>query len=355
MVYTDIIFLSASGRSLPDRKRCIMLKKTISVLLAALMLASVLCLSASAKTYSAAVGEIEIPFEISDAWYVSTLGSIDPGFQKGNDLTRRYFNRFMYSFGYVLWLKNKSVDNEVILVMNDAESGAADYSAMTDAQLNGIVSAQKAQIPEGFDANIKVTKFKSGSVVFLRSESEISGLVSGVYYSTVCGGKFYEIRLNAVNDPIADESIAQQDRLVNDLAAALTFPQSYPSAPETTLPEGVDEEEEVFDLAETTALPSVSASVPQSSNAAVPDAPDASTAAFTSENAETTAAGESAAPVSAPSASAPAEEGFTMEEYVPTPTQTRKGPSPVLYICIAAALLIAAAIAVVIIIKKRKG
>ncbi|MBQ6164295.1 MAG: hypothetical protein IJK23_07460 [Clostridia bacterium] len=336
------------------------MKKIFAMILAAVLLASCFGVLAAAKQYSVVVGDIEIPFEISDNWYVSTLGNIDPGFQEGNDLTKSYFNRFMYSFGYALWLKNKKIDNEIILVVKAADAGQKDYSALSDGELNAIAQAQQSLVPDELTARTEFTKFVSGTVVFLRSESEIAG-ISAVYYSTVVDGVSYEVRLNAVNDPIANASVSQQDSLVNDLAAALTFPGSYPSAPETTLPEDIEADEtEIFDFAETTALPQPSQTRGNDvSSAATTGASDGNeTTAATQENPDVSASetgiDNTTAPQDFSDGSGATQEAFSMEEYVPGAKQPASQNKTIYIAAAVAAAAVVAAVVAVIVIKKKK-
>ena len=344
--------LFACGEN-PRAERFSVMKKTIAALLALILAASCFVVFASAKPFAVSVGDIQVPFEISDEWYVSALGNIDPGFWQGNDLTTRYFNRFMYSFGYVLWLKHKKTDNEIILVRNEAEAGQRDYSALSDAELNGILSAQRALLPEGLDAQVKATKFTSGGVVFLRTESEITGLVSAVYYATVFRGEYFEVRLNAINDPISAAAVSQQDAIVNDLAAALTFPASYPSAPETTLPEGLDEEQ-VFDLAQTTALPQVSgAAEPSAQQSAVSSSAPAQQTPSEKTDADETDIDAVTGPQTEPLTDAASDAAFSLEEYVPA-AEKPAAAIPYWAYFVAAAVIVFAVAAVVVLRRKRR-
>lgn len=341
------------------------MKRTISVILLMALLASGAVVSASAKQVTVNVNDISIPFEISDEWYVSTLGDIDPGFKAGNDLTDRYFNRFIYQFGYAIWLKNKKNDNEIVLVVDRSDPSAKDFSEMTDAELNALAAAEQASVPEGLGIVLESAKYRSGSAVFLRSQTQTGSLVNSVYYRTVKNGVAYELRCNSVKDPIGKTSILQQDKMVDDLAAALTFPEDYPSAPETTLPEGVEpeqEEEEIFDLASVT---TTAAQTTVSGSGRVTETQtetDTKTTAPQSEPASgTDAVGPSVFPettaANEPGATAKAGETaevVTMSEYIPMTQEPGKRPAYLPFAIGGAACVLAAAVAVTVVVIRRR-
>ncbi len=336
------------------------MKRKFVAILITLALAAGFAVAAYAKDYAVPIGEISVPFSVGDDWYVSTLGSIDPGFKKGNDLTTSYFNRFMYTFGYAVWLKNKSVDNEIILVISDAPEGQKDYALLSDAQLNAIADAQTAEIPAELSAVVSTVKYTVDSVVFLRTDATVTGVMNAVTYSTVVDGKLYEIRLNAVNDEISPKSIAQQDSMASQLGSALSSPQDYPTAPETTLPEGI-EEEEVFDLDAMTTSPAGAGNVGESGAQTTDAAPGAPSSTAAQKPGETTSGtdaavsggAETSAIEAASQPSGDPSENVTLSEYRPDANGAKSRGSTVYWIAGAAVLAAAAAAIVVVLVKKK--
>ncbi|MBR1811489.1 MAG: hypothetical protein IJ766_07595 [Clostridia bacterium] len=211
------------------------MKKVFALFLALLLTVGCFVFSASAAPRTVAVGGIMIPFVIDSSWYVSTPDNINAHFMDGNDLPETYFQEYMQTFHYCLWLKSSKSSDEIKLICEDVATGKPDYAAMSDSALAS--EARSARYLLEIDDVLSVSRtdrFRSGNVLFLRYEVLAANKVFAVFYETVVDGRAYELRLTSGDDFVHDTSITQQDILVNDLAAALTFPDGYPTAPQTT-------------------------------------------------------------------------------------------------------------------------